>query len=141
MIFCRDNAIQTFKTLHEQNIPVLIFSAGLGDILEIIMKQNNISYPNIKVISNYMEFDATTGKICGFKMPLIHILNKNETVLAKNNNYFMDLTHRENALLLGDNLGDSNMCAGMKKSGSVLKIGFLNEKVRNKIRIIFPLPS
>ncbi|XP_032090611.1 cytosolic 5'-nucleotidase 3A isoform X4 [Thamnophis elegans] len=46
-----------FDKLQEHNIPVFIFSAGIGDILEQIIHQAGVYHSNIKVVSNFMEFD------------------------------------------------------------------------------------
>nr|KAF6309186.1 5'-nucleotidase, cytosolic IIIB [Pipistrellus kuhlii] len=46
-----------FNTLHQNNIPLFIFSAGIGDVLEEIVRQRKVFHPNIHVVSNYMDFD------------------------------------------------------------------------------------
>lgn len=46
-----------FDRLNQHAIPLLIFSAGIGDILEEVIRQANVFHPNVKVISNYMDFD------------------------------------------------------------------------------------
>lgn len=38
-------------------MPVFIFSAGLGDVLEEIIRQAAVYHPNVKVVSNFMDFD------------------------------------------------------------------------------------
>jgi len=43
--------------------------------------------------------------------------------------FVKQLSHRSNAILLGDHLGDAQMSRGMPHVESVLKIGFLNEEV------------
>uniref|UniRef100_A0A3Q2D6B9 5'-nucleotidase, cytosolic IIIB n=1 Tax=Cyprinodon variegatus TaxID=28743 RepID=A0A3Q2D6B9_CYPVA len=48
-----------FDRLHEHGIPLLIFSAGIGDILEEVIRQANVFHSNVKVISNYMDFDES----------------------------------------------------------------------------------
>ncbi|XP_023864146.1 7-methylguanosine phosphate-specific 5'-nucleotidase isoform X2 [Salvelinus sp. IW2-2015] len=48
-----------FDRLQEQQVPLLIFSAGLGDILEEVIRQNHVFHPNVHVISNYMDFDQS----------------------------------------------------------------------------------
>lgn len=50
-----------FNHLHEHSIPLLIFSAGIGDILEEIILQAGVFHSNVKVISNYMDFDETVS--------------------------------------------------------------------------------
>uniref|UniRef100_A0A8C7KE54 5'-nucleotidase, cytosolic IIIB n=1 Tax=Oncorhynchus kisutch TaxID=8019 RepID=A0A8C7KE54_ONCKI len=48
-----------FDHLQEHSIPLLIFSAGLGDVLEEVIRQAGVFHPNVKVFSNYMDFDET----------------------------------------------------------------------------------
>ncbi|KAF3704371.1 7-methylguanosine phosphate-specific 5'-nucleotidase [Channa argus] len=48
-----------FDSLSEHQVPLLILSAGVGDVLEEVIRQNHVFHPNIHVISNYMEFDLT----------------------------------------------------------------------------------
>lgn len=40
---------------------LLIFSAGIGDVLEEVIQQNRVFHPNIRIISNYMEFDQAVS--------------------------------------------------------------------------------
>ncbi|XP_036416383.1 7-methylguanosine phosphate-specific 5'-nucleotidase-like [Colossoma macropomum] len=54
---CRDGYEVFFGSLKDHSIPLLIFSAGLGDILEEVIKLNGLFHPNIRVFSNYMGFD------------------------------------------------------------------------------------
>ena len=68
------------------------------------------------------------GQLTGFKGELIHIYNKNENAIH-NSDYFENLQHRENILLLGDSLGDLTMADGAVDSAKILKVGFLNDKV------------
>jgi len=60
------------------------------------------------------------------------MFNKNETALD-NPAYFKELSHRGNALVLGDSLGDINMDKGMHAPGAILKIGFLNDKIEERM--------
>jgi len=53
-------------------VPVLVFSAGIGDILEAVLIREDSFFPNLKVVSNYMEFDDS-GRVTAFKKPLIHM--------------------------------------------------------------------
>ncbi|XP_069469335.1 cytosolic 5'-nucleotidase 3A isoform X2 [Ambystoma mexicanum] len=116
-----------FDKLHEHNIPVFIFSAGIGDILEEVIRQSGVYYPNVKVVSNFMDFDDN-GVIKGFKGELIHVYNKHDGAL-KSTDYFKQLKDNSNIILLGDSLGDLSMADGVPNVESILKIGFLNDKV------------
>jgi len=64
-----------FDKLQEYGIPVFIFSAGIGDILEEVIHQAGVYHPNITVVSNFMDFDDN-GVLKGFKGELIHVFNK-----------------------------------------------------------------
>lgn len=74
-----------------------------------------------------MEFDGNE-RLVGFKPPLIHTFNKNDSVIPVNCNN--GLAGRNNVILLGDSIGDVTMAEGVKVRGNLLKIGFLNEVVR-----------
>ena len=56
MVF-REGFEHFFDRLHQHNVPVFIFSAGLGDVLEEIIHQAGVYHPNVKVVSNFMDFD------------------------------------------------------------------------------------
>ncbi|XP_069763229.1 cytosolic 5'-nucleotidase 3-like isoform X2 [Narcine bancroftii] len=116
-----------FDKLYKCKIPVFIFSAGVGDVLKEIIRQFDVYYKNITVVSNFMDFDEN-GFLRGFKGELIHIYNKGEVVL-RNTDYFQQLTNCSNVILLGDSLGDLRMAEGVQSLENILKIGFLNEKV------------
>ncbi|KAF3846019.1 hypothetical protein F7725_003097 [Dissostichus mawsoni] len=90
-----------------------IFSAGIGDILEEVIRQAGVFHSNVKVFSNYMDFDES-GLLKAFKGELIHIYNKREGALL-NTGHFQELRTRPNVLLLGDSLGDLTMADGVEE--------------------------
>ena len=122
-----------FKSLEDHQIPLLVFSAGRGDIIrEWIEHECGRIYSNMKIVSNFMIFDEETGVIKGFTEPLIHIFNKNESVLM-GTDFEKEIEKRPNVILMGDSLGDVDMAGrGPGFHGRIenlLKIGFLNTKV------------
>ncbi|XP_050183497.1 7-methylguanosine phosphate-specific 5'-nucleotidase [Myiozetetes cayanensis] len=126
----RDGFKEFFDRLHKNNVPLFIFSAGVGDVLEEIIRQASVFYSNVNVVSNYMEFDDD-GVLTHFKGPLIHTYNKNNTVL-QGTEYFQQLSTRPNIILLGDSMGDLTMADGIPRVENILKIGFLNDKVEER---------
>uniref|UniRef100_A0A3B3QAW7 5'-nucleotidase, cytosolic IIIB n=1 Tax=Paramormyrops kingsleyae TaxID=1676925 RepID=A0A3B3QAW7_9TELE len=46
-----------FDHLDKKEIPLVIFSAGIGDVLEEVIIQAGVFHSNIMVFSNYMDFD------------------------------------------------------------------------------------
>ncbi|KAK2724069.1 cytosolic 5'-nucleotidase 3-like isoform X2 [Artemia franciscana] len=110
------------------NIPFLVFSAGTGDIIDACLAQYDLKRPNVHTISNFATF-APDGKLIGYEKTLIHMFNKNEHAIAATS-YFGDIKHRSNVIVMGDALGDADMGEGVHQPGTILKIGFLNDKGR-----------
>uniref|UniRef100_G3MMD1 5'-nucleotidase n=1 Tax=Amblyomma maculatum TaxID=34609 RepID=G3MMD1_AMBMU len=130
-IMLRDGCESFFEMLHEHQIPTLVFSAGLGDILEEALKHYQCHFPNMKFISNYLQFDEE-GNITGFKGELIHMYNKNHCHV-NSPEYYQAVKEKTNILLLGDSLGDLDMLAGSQLQEVVLRIGFLNAKIEERL--------
>ncbi|GJX84557.1 7-methylguanosine phosphate-specific 5'-nucleotidase A isoform X2 [Tanacetum coccineum] len=66
---------------YERDIPVLIFSAGLADIIEEVLRRKlHRTFKNVKIVSNRMKFDQN-GNLLSFTGKLIDSLNKNEHAL------------------------------------------------------------
>nr|XP_044991474.1 cytosolic 5'-nucleotidase 3A isoform X3 [Jaculus jaculus] len=116
-----------FDKLQQHSIPVFIFSAGIGDVLEEVIRQAGVYHSNVKVVSNFMDFDEN-GVLKGFKGELIHVFNKHDGAL-KNTDYFSQLKDNSNIILLGDSQGDLQMADGVANVEHILKIGYLNDRV------------
>jgi len=119
--------------LYEKDIPlVIISSAGLGgDSISIFLEKNRKMYNNINIISNVYEWDKN-GDAIRVKKPIIHVMNKAETVLKDYPLIFNKIKNRKNVILLGDNLEDIEMIEGFDYK-DLIKIGFLNENVRENL--------
>ncbi|XP_026784050.3 7-methylguanosine phosphate-specific 5'-nucleotidase-like isoform X1 [Pangasianodon hypophthalmus] len=117
-----------FDVLQQNSVPLLIFSAGIGDILEEVIREHGVFHPNVRIFSNYMDYDQH-GVACAFKGELIHTFNKREGALQNTHQFVHD---RTNVLLLGDSLGDLNMADGVKDLHDILRIGYLNDKVEER---------
>uniref|UniRef100_A0A4W6CM26 5'-nucleotidase n=1 Tax=Lates calcarifer TaxID=8187 RepID=A0A4W6CM26_LATCA len=126
----RDGYKVFFECLAEHQVPLLIFSAGVGDVLEEVIRQNHVFHPNIHIISNYMDFDQT-GVLQAFKGQLIHTFNKREGALSHAAG-LRELQGRPNVVLMGDSLGDLTMADGVSEPQNVLTIGFLNDQVEER---------
>nr|GMD58978.1 cytosolic 5'-nucleotidase 3 [Ipomoea batatas] len=142
----RDGVVEFFELLEERNVPVLIFSAGLADIIEEVLRQKlRRSFKNIRVVSNRMVFDEN-GHLLRFKGKTIHVLNKNEHALDMaeplheqfgeednkgrmiNDEEESSLKQRTNVLLLGDHTGDLRMSDGLNYETRI-SVGFINHNV------------
>lgn len=122
----RNRALDFLQALREKNVPVVIMSAGLGDMILENLRTKHSLYDNITVISNLFEFDAQ-GMALKIKEPIIHSMNKHEIAMP-DFPVFEKIKDRKNVLLIGDTLEDINMIEGFTYD-NLLKIGFLNEQI------------
>ncbi|CAL4061509.1 unnamed protein product [Meganyctiphanes norvegica] len=129
----RDGTEDLFSKLKSKSVPVLVFSAGMGDILEEVLRHFNVYDDNVKVVSNFFEYDEQ-GNMIGFKGEIIHVFNKNENAVHESD-YFKKIGGRNNVILLGDSLGDIKMAHGVPQPNNVLKIGFLNDKIEERMEM------
>jgi hypothetical protein len=73
------------QSLQEADVPVLVFSAGLGDSVSAVLRYHNALLSNMHIISNYLRF--TGLQVNGFQGDIIHSFNKNEHAVEKSD-YF-----------------------------------------------------
>ncbi len=130
-VVLRQGAKEFFRLCQEKNIPVIIFSAGgLGVVsIEKFLEKDNLLTPNVHIVSNDFVWD-TEGRAVDFVRPIIHSLNKGETVLREYD-FADEIGDRPNIILLGDSIGDADMAQGSDYD-HILKIGFLNKDVEKK---------
>ena len=129
----RGGAQEFFDSLHSNKIPLIVLSAnGLGeDATSMFFEKNGGLYDNIHIISNSFEWNEK-GDMIGFKKPIIHTMNKDETVIKNFSAIFQEVKSRTNVLLLGDNMGDVGMIDGFDYE-NLIKIGFLNENIEENL--------
>lgn len=97
----RDRTDDLFKCLNDLNVPLLVFSAGLGDTILSVLKHANILYQNVHVISNFLQYkDGLLNGYCSNENVVIHPYNKNENAL-KGAEYYDSLHDRKNVILMG----------------------------------------
>lgn len=112
--------------LHERNIPLVIMSAsGCGDAVEMFFKKIGKDYINIKYVTNQFEWDEQ-GRAVAPKEPIIHSLNKDETVLSDLPVTYAQVKDRKNVILLGDGLHDLDMIKGFEYN-KIISVGFQND--------------
>jgi len=126
----RKGALDLIDSLEKYKIPLVIMSAGPGDMISQYLKQEGRLYNDIHIIANFFEFDKD-GKVIKVKEPIIHSLNKKE-IFVKDFPAFKDVKARRNVILLGDGVDDIDMLEGFDYD-NLLKIGFLNENVEENL--------
>lgn len=118
--------------LHIHHIPLVIMSSsGLGgNVIEMYLTKEGRLYNNIHVISNTFKWDRN-GQAVDYKKPIIHVMNKDETMIRDFPAFEM-IKDRKNVILLGDSLGDIGMVEGFNYD-HLIKIGFLNENIEESL--------
>jgi HAD superfamily hydrolase (TIGR01544 family) len=113
-----------FEIARRGSVPIVVFSAGLGDFIEEYLKFLDAYSDNVHIVSNFYTFDSS-GLVVGQASNTVHSLNKNEThadydvhAIAKG---------RTDVLLLGDFEFDIHMADG-ERHNRILSMGFLNGK-------------
>jgi cytosolic 5'-nucleotidase 3 len=101
---------EMFDTCDKNGIPILVFSAGITDVIDEMIKQRiavgGRVFNSLHVISNKMRPDES-GTIVGFMGSVIHVFNKNEHAVAEAHvDWWGKVKPRKNVILLGDSPGD-----------------------------------
>ncbi|KOB65836.1 Cytosolic 5'-nucleotidase 3, partial [Operophtera brumata] len=122
----RDGIHELISWINNRKVPILVLSSGLGEAVVDTLEEANLSSPQMKVLSNFLEVDAE-DIIIGMKGNPIHSLNKNEASI-KGTEYYEKIKERSNVILMGDTIGDANMVDGMDNYDTVIKIGYLSTK-------------
>jgi len=128
----RDETKLLLNRLDEYNVPVLVLSAGLGDLIHEIMTHFGVLHKNTALVSNFLEFNES-GQVLGLKETeeLIHMYNKSQSIqkISCGDKF----SGRKNVVLLGDSLGDLKMADGVKDPEAVLTVGFLNKNIEKSL--------
>lgn len=131
-IILRKGVKEFLLKLYKENISVILLSAGIGNVIEKVLKDNKCYYPNIKLISNIIKFDQN-GKILKFKEKMLHTLNKNIDEFEDNevDKILKDLKYR---VVIGDLIEDLNMVGNFEES-NVIKLAFLNKNIDKNLQV------
>lgn len=118
------------------NIPFVIFSASWiwVDSISYLLQHRWLLLPNIHIISNKLYRDEE-GHMIWYSKPVIHSLNKKESVIHTNHEYktISDIIHtKSHFLVLGDSIGDASMVDN-NHTRHILKIGLCNDKVEDRL--------
>lgn len=126
----REGAKEFLNKMKVLGVPVIIISAGIGNVIEEFLKNENDYYDNIKIVSNFIAFE--NGLIKEITGGTIHSLNKN--IVRLDDESKENLKNRENILLLGDGVGDLKMVS-KENIQNTITIGFLDEKIEENLKV------
>ena len=140
-LILRSGAKEFLKECQEKNVPIIILSAGIGNVIEIFLKNNDLYNENVYIVSNFFKFDEN-GNMKPFKEKIIHSVNKSiDGKLVKEINE--KIKGRKYKALVGDLIEDEKMVP-KSEWDTTLKMAFLNidieknlEKYRQNFDIVF----
>lgn len=124
---------ELFKLAKENDIPILILTAGVADIIIYklakeglieIDNDGNIQNKNIKVVGNKFRY-GINGDVVEVLSPLVYTMNKYEIMKSIDKKIHADI-----AFVIGDHPADINMCDPVNHK-EVISFGFLNNKTNN----------
>ena len=126
----RRGSKQFLHLLESHSIPALVFSAGLKETIRQTLDQESLLLSNLHLIGNEMVFAEDTGLLTRFTEDVITSSNKNYShVRVQAPAFHEEALARRHVILIGDNLGDAGMAAGMDDALTVLRVGILLDKV------------
>ena len=121
LLHFREGLENFLNIIFSNNVPLMIFSGGVGDVIRLSLKKLNKLTTNVSIISNLWKYDID-GKFEGVEGEIIHSLNKGLVSVD-----FSNLKNRRNVILIGDSLGDLGMVNGFKYD-NIITVGYFNKK-------------
>lgn len=127
-----------FSLLEQQEVPLLVFSAGIEDVLDVALRKGlgvQSLPPNVYEISNKCIFadEDLDAPLREWTQPTLHVLNKRAASFPSHPFFATARRGRPNLILLGDSMGDPKMSTGIEDScTTILKLGFLNVNVEER---------
>ncbi|MBD3270431.1 hypothetical protein GF376_02805 [Candidatus Peregrinibacteria bacterium] len=127
----RQGAVEFLKKMKNAGIPVVILSAsGIGEVIPMYCENKGVSFDQMHFLVNQFIWNQD-GQAIDFKKPIIHSLNKDETIVKDYVDVYQEVRNRLNVLLLGNNLGDLRMIDGFDAK-NIFSIGFLDKEEKAK---------
>ena len=128
-IHFRKGAKEFLIKMKDMNIPVIIMSSGVGNIIELFLQKEECLFNNIKIVSNFFEFkDEKTYIDLNNVMATLNKEYKKIPQSVRNK-----LEQQEIALLFGDLIEDIKM-ANKEKITNTITFGFLDANVEENLQ-------
>lgn len=122
----RDGAEEFFRKMYENNIPVIIISCSLKNVIEEYIKQNHVYYDNIYIYANYLDMNGKKENNVANVTPY----SKNKIEFSKELNEI--IKDKRYTILLGDIPDDINMVS-KEKLNHTITIGFLEKDIEKNL--------
>ncbi len=123
-IILRNGLKDLLVRFYKYNIPVFVISAGIGNVIEQVLKLHDCFYDNISIMSNFFTFENDI--LLPFNNQIIHTCNK--TIDLFEDNLKQKVLNKDYILLFGDFIEDLHMIPS-KELNRTLSFGFLEKNV------------
>lgn len=127
----RDGAKEFLKNLQANKIPVIILSAGIGNVIEEFLKKQQCYYDNIYIISNFIEFRE--DKMQKFTASILHSMNKK--VEGRLPETIQNIIEKKQYIILCGNIVEDIQMISKQDLERTITIGFLNDPVQDNLSI------
>ena len=114
--------------MYKLNIPIIIISAGIGNVIIELLKKYDCLYSNINVFSNFIQFE--NDKMLHFSGNMIHTSNKSMSVLPLD--LKTKILSKDYVLVFGDLIEDLDMAKSIDFN-KVLSFGFLEYSIKENL--------
>lgn len=132
-LILREGINEIFEFCRDKEIPIIIFSAGICDVIEEFLDKLNLLHDNVLIVANKIIWNDQ-DRINSFQTPILHNMNKRFTWIIENRYSFEEFdpeykfTERSNLILIGDSMNDYLMFDGLKKC-NIYSIGLCNKSI------------
>lgn len=127
-MWLREGVKEFLKDMNNKNIPVIVMSSGMGNIVKAFLEKEDCMFANIKIVSNFFEFKD--GKTY---IDLDNIMATSNKEYKRIPEQIREVIETKNkALLFGDLIEDIKM-VDKEKILDTLTIGFLDNNVEQNL--------
>ncbi len=127
-IHFRKGAKDFLEKMNNKNIPVIIMSSGVGNIIKAFLEKEECLFNNIEIVSNFFEFQEERANID--LNNIMATLNKEYEKISED--IRNKLEQKENAIIFGDLIEDIKM-ANKEKLSNTITFGFLDANVEQNL--------
>lgn len=124
----RKGAKEFLLKMNSMNIPVIIMSSGVGNIVKAFLEKEKCLFDNIKIVSNFYEF--RNGETYIDLKNIMATVNKEYKKIPED--IRNEIEQKENTLLFGDLIEDIKM-ANEEKLSNTITFGFLDANIEQNL--------
>jgi 5'-nucleotidase len=124
----RKGAKEFLVKMNTINVPIIIMSSGVGNIVKAFLEKEKCLFDNIKIVSNFYEF--TNGKTHIDLKNIMATVNKEYKRIPEN--IRNEIEQKQSGLIFGDLIEDIKM-ANMEKVSTTITFGFLDANVEQNL--------